>query len=336
MTRIVRRLQDLDLSGVVIEAHSLLALQKLTNLTALYLSQMRVLSAKPLLAGLLLARAVAPLTTLQRVALGSFASSSEAALAGAGALCPHALTFLDIGGALNKCTTGALDFEALAALTGLQELRSVHASWWAQGVPASAVANVLAAMPNLSCLALSVPEAESGVAWVAAALAAVSDGLRVLCLKGALSSTAAQDDSSAAGMAGVQRNNDAHAGNAGNSRHVHGQRAANGSGTDGHTQDNARTTQTQQLRAKLAQLGALRFPHLEVLVCQCEEAPPTPHCADDPVLAQDLGLPRGARLLCWHAVLKDSVPRGGIAWNEDHPHDMRAIFRKYGGERAHS
>ena len=296
--------QELDLSGTVFEACHVACLQHLTRLTALYLAQVRVLSAPPTIAGVVLAHALAPLTCLQRLTLGGFAASTDAALAGAGAACARTLTWLDLNayGAMNKSGAAAPDFGALANLTALRELRIMHVDWREQGVSGATANATFQALPALRRLALTLPEGAMKHAWGAKALAGVNEELYVLVLGGDLGGEPALSSTDT--------------------------KSASVNGTRSATQ----RAQRAALRTAFEQLGVMRFRKLHALACQCEEAPPELCTEFEAALAAEVGLPQDALLLHVLRGLKDILPRGGMCCSEDHPHDMRLVYSKYVGD----
>ena len=352
-------LQELDLSGAVVEPRNVACLHHLTRLTALYLAQLRVLSAPPTLAGLLLARALSPLTALQRLTLAGFATSSEAALCGAGAACARTLTWLDISGTLNKCRNAPPDFEAIAALTELRELRLMLVNWGEQGVSGAAAAATFAALTNLSHLWFTLPEGAAGRAWAITALAGVNENLQVLVLKGAMTGEwqgchkyfNEQEEQSKAMVKqlelskerlkvndayvarkvdqGVQAPQSTSIAEARSIADASASASANDSATGSGGSSAEVRASRRKLRAAIQELGILRFRRLQALVCLCEAAPPATHTDFEEALAAEVGLPAGALLLHIHRTVKDILPRGAVCVVDDHPYDMRLVFSKF-------
>ena len=288
---------------------------------------------------------------LQALTSSGFAASSEAALTGTGAACSHTLTYLDISVALTKRCKPALDFEALAALTNLRELHSTKVNWRGQGVAASSYAQVLAAMPYLDTLVMTVEPGIEAQMWVAEALSGATTALKVLALAGYMkepeqpanqdpgwynshttADTAATvgEDARVNGTASVpdvlqevaRVHNDALT----HSRQP-GAHATHKSSAVQYMDDTYAIDEGALCEA-LLRCNVRRFQQLHVLSCCLGAAPPVPyhHRAD---LAETLGLARSTLLLHTEECIKDIVPRG-VVWSQmDHPHDMRAVHRKF-------
>ena len=183
-----KHLRDIDLSDISIESQRLIHMRDdpPTQLTALHLAQKQVLGAPPTIAGIMMAQALLPLRSLARLTVSGFAACTEAALMVAAAA-PETLTHLDLSSPLNKLHSAAPDFAQLEVLRGLRVLRMSNVDWHAQGVPAVAIADALAAMRQLRELLITVPaDAPSRVRWLQEALVGVATDLDILRLLGTL------------------------------------------------------------------------------------------------------------------------------------------------------
>ena len=151
-----KHLQDLDVSDISVESRRLIHMRDdaPTQLTALHLAQKQVLGAPPTIPGIMMARALLPLRSLARLTVSGFAACTEAALMVAAAA-PETLTHLELSSPLNKLHAAPPEFAQLGVLRGLRALRMSNVDWHAQGVPAAAVADALAAMRHLRELLIS-------------------------------------------------------------------------------------------------------------------------------------------------------------------------------------
>ena len=182
-------LRDLDVSGIPLEHVRLLQMREdaQTQLTALHMAQKQVLGGTPESAAYLMASILEQMSRLARLNLSGFVASSHAALMVAEAA-PETLTHLELCSPLNKRDTAPPpEFAQLGKLRSLCGLRMSNVDWHAQGVPAAEVAGVLAAMPQLRELLITVPaEAPSRASWLKTALAGVAADLDILRLSGPL------------------------------------------------------------------------------------------------------------------------------------------------------
>ena len=183
-----KHLRDLDVSDIAVESRRLIHMcdGQGTQLTALHLAQKQVLGAPPTIAGIMMAQVLLPLRSLARLTVSGFAACTEAALMVAAAA-PETLTHLELCSPLNKLHAAPPDFAQLGVLCGLRALRMSNVDWHAQGVPAAAVADTLAAMPQLRELLITVPaDALGRASWLQEALAGVATDLDILRLSGPL------------------------------------------------------------------------------------------------------------------------------------------------------
>ena len=183
-----KRLRDLDVSGIPLETQRLFPIRNNppAQLTAMHLAQKQVLGAPPMVAALLKAEVVEQISSLARLNVSGFAACTEAALIIAGAA-SETLTHLELSSPLNKLHAAPPDFAQLGVLCGLRALRMNSVDWHAQGVPAAAVADTLAAMPQLRELLITVPaDALRRASWLQEALAGVAADLEILRLSGPL------------------------------------------------------------------------------------------------------------------------------------------------------
>ena len=85
------------------------------------------------------------------------------------------------------------------------------------------------------------------------------------------------------------------------------------------------------VRDTLLQLNVQRFQELDALVCWLKLGPPQrpESLVHQAKLAADIGMASGTLVLHAEATLADIVSRGAVWCCEEHPHDMRAVYRKY-------
>ena len=360
-------MQELDRTGLMVEAPKLRVIGTLPNLTALNFNGLSVLPGSPHVAAALLAPALAQLTRLRRLSLAGFCSSVEAALLVAACATPD-LTYLDISAPLNKLEAQAPDFAQLVALTELRVLRSRHVDWRVMGVCAPDVARALAAMPQLTELMLTRPRRRSRPSDAAAEAAcltwlhdALSGAPTALCRLVLFGTLAAPLESSMAGVAwsGGQTVIDFAANSAAKTERAavdlelggyaedaaalrrvsaadeHGNvwqhtRSPTGCSNGAQSDGFSESGSAAALAHAMQEVGVRRFAQLQLFATSHDAM----SAQDSHACAASAGLAAGAQIMhVRDCVIADEEQLGVVAAWDDHPRNVLVSHRKFGGSK---